>query len=609
MSYSNDNKAIYAFLIAFYIFIIGLFPTAAYAMDADDRFEKTLMSFEVEGVSLSTQVSALESVLTDAGYKLKKKSKQNQQLVYSFVRGKGKTSSSMKVSVMPDGAIKSIHVSLRDANIESLLNSEKPRYEKSFADYSHLCQSRTNVFKCSSFTAADRISISIKSSKKAITYDIASKESTKAKKRTEKRQAQARADELAMIEAARQEELSKVREAQRAVAQAEFAKKMADHPCFQFDVNNHKQALNCLQALEIARVKSEDRYLPTVFGSGSCQEMKRYLDLNLKSIGFWEEAINERIPNCKLLAELYKEKHGSGVYWSPCIDKPEVISVQYIYDCASYGGASSMNSNNYGSVFRKNFTDAGYTLDNTLNAAISDKLGSAYTMMVDKYRQNRKEQEDYKRDIQIKDAMRFDKYVYKTYYEETPERKKSKFSDAERKLMKNNKLVVPVNYPPPSAEEVRLAVIRSYAARQNERGNEAVVTDGHTLYIVKQTLLIKHGLRVAIHFEEVKDLTCRKQTNSTGYMCRYKLAQKPQGKTALSGGLKGGVNTALAHIEKESSHFQNNWFLLTDTGWMQPYTDEQIAGINQRNEEARKNAAAFQKETKQQQESFDNWLQ
>ena len=219
-------------------------------------------------------------------------------------------------------------------------------------------------------------------------------------------------------------------------------------------------------------------------------------------------------------------------------------------------------------------------------------------MVLGKVRQRRKEQEDYQSDLRIKDTMRFEKYVYKAYYEETPERKKSKFSDAERKLMKNNKLVVPANYPAPSAEEVRLAVIRSYASRQNQSGNEAVVTDGHTLYIVKQTILIRHGLRVAIGFEEVKDLTCQKHTNSAGYMCRYVLNKAPLGKLAIP----------VAGLEDSSNRLQNNWFILTESGWRQPYTDEQITGINRRNEKARKNAAAFQKETEQREQSFDNWL-
>ena len=175
--------------------------------------------------------------------------------------------------------------------------------------------------------------------------------------------------------------------------------------------------------------------------------------------------------------------------------------------------------------------------------------------------------------------------------------------------MKNNKLVVPANYPPPSAEEVRLAVIRSYADRQNNSGNEAVVTDGHTLYIVKERPFIRHDLRVAVRFEEVKNLTCQNHSKSTGYMCRYNLGRAPLGKSAVSSGFEGGLNAALSSIEIASSRFQTNWFILTESGWRQPYTDEQIAEINRRNEEARKRTAEHNKEMNQVQENFENWLQ
>lgn len=648
MNYSNDNKATYVFLIPFFILILELFSTAAYAIDAAALFEKTLISYEVEGVSLSTQLSALEDVLTSAGYKLKKKSQKRQQSVYSFVRGKGKTSSSVKVSVTPDSIIKSIRVSLRDANIESLMNSEKARFEKSFSDFSDLCQSHTNTFKCQSFTAADRISISMKSSKKAITYDIASKASTKAKKITEKHQAEVRVQELALIEAARQEELRKVRLAEQSQEQvraqeralidssrqeklrkvrlaeqqqqqAEFAKKMAGHPCYQYDVNNHKQVLACLQTLEMASVKSKNNDLPSVWvEEGACQVMKENLGLNLKSMGLREEAMNS-IPGCKLFAELHKEKYGTDVYWSGCIDKPEWINAQYIFDCIDFTHRTSPKYiHEFLPAFMRKFSAAGHTADNQSGAELYAKMQGVLALRNQQALKLRKEQKDKQRALRAEEDKRIQEYYYKTYYEKTPEREKSKFSDAERRLMKNNRLVVPASYAPPSAQEIRLAVIRSIFDRLNGRGIETVITDGHALFLIKKMLFIRRGLGVELHLEEVKNLSCHKKTNSVGYMCRYNMGQTsrldPISKKTLSSsdpviqGLRGGFNLVLSHFQTPSSRFQTNWFVLTDSGWKQPYTDEQIATINQNNERARKNAEEYQKESERIQQSFDNWL-
>ena len=185
--------------------------------------------------------------------------------------------------------------------------------------------------------------------------------------------------------------------------------------------------------------------------------------------------------------------------------------------------------------------------------------------------------------------------------------------------MKNNKLVVPASYAPPSAEEVRLAVIRSVVARLKGNGIEAVVTDGHTLFSVKKMLFVRRGVGIEIRSEEVKNLTCLKRTHSAGYMCRYNMGQIPQldqiSETTFSSSdsatqaLKGGVNFALSYLKTPSSQVQNNWFVLTDSGWKQPYTDEQISEINRSNEEARKRTAEHNKEMNQIQENFENWLQ
>jgi len=170
--------------------------------------------------------------------------------------------------------------------------------------------------------------------------------------------------------------------------------------------------------------------------------------------------------------------------------------------------------------------------------------------------------------------------MYRLYYEKTPEREKSKYSANEHKLMKNGKLAVPANYAAPTAEEIRLAVMRSiidraddmvgkpYAEAQRRRNKGSVITDG------KKIFLEIDNIGTQVIFQNASNVSCSKRSGHTGYICRYAL-----GSSASAFGDNSLVRAMESELSYSPGKTNNDWFILTATGWRQPHTDEQKAAI------------------------------
>lgn len=175
---------------------------------------------------------------------------------------------------------------------------------------------------------------------------------------------------------------------------------------------------------------------------------------------------------------------------------------------------------------------------------------------------------------------------HRAYYEITPEREKSKYSNNERNMMKDGKLVVPAEYAAPTPEEIRLAVMRSMVDRadamsgkfrsdrvRSRNKRDSVMTDGTKMY------LIVENTGTEIKFREVRDVSCSRGTDHSGYMCQYVLG---------SSASNGGSNNLAREIESAFSYSSgiknSDWFKLTETGWRQPHTDEQIAALKKNDE-------------------------
>ncbi len=122
-----------------------------------------------------------------------------------------------------------------------------------------------------------------------------------------------KAEEIARIERAAEQEKTR---------QANFIAKLGNHACSKYDVNNKKESLACIRALEKARDKKNKKSVPIIWKEkATCRQLKKNIGDNLRAMGFWEKAVNNRTPDCKMFSDLYKMKFEKNVYWSNCVEK------------------------------------------------------------------------------------------------------------------------------------------------------------------------------------------------------------------------------------------------------------------------------------------------
>lgn len=158
------------------------------------------------------------------------------------------------------------------------------------------------------------------------------------------------------------------------------------------------------------------------------------------------------------------------------------------------------------------------------------------------------------------------------------ERELAKYSKRERSLMRSFKVLdVPANYTEPSAEEIRLAVMRAYAREVGGR-----IKDPHTVYTqATNVAMALAGVMIGIdlRYEEARKNSCKADSASGGYICSYQLrtdAAYDDETAALMTSWGGTRAMAEAPIKLlvglsnalESKEASSRLFVLSEAGWI-----------------------------------------
>jgi len=618
-----------------FIFIASIPGHVSANSKSVEQFEAVLNAFAVEGVSLGMKQSEFDAIMQSAGYTLKKQaSKRN--VLYRYMLRKDKRPYQIRISTPLDHDVTDyIKATLPMLDGTASLDSEKQRIHKAFAGHEKTCELRKTYLRCRNFTDTNKLFIEVRSAGKNIQYILqnipddearslaeqrahsqAHKVNTEAAAEKQQQTPEQQADKPAAASVQQKEakkkkaqesklkEEAKLKAEQKSMQEQQAGQEkerlarflqnedIAGHPCSEYDVNNKKQAMACLQALD-ARIEI-DRHLPDIWlKRGTCYYMKENLREHLQSMGFWESAIKDRTPDCKMFADLYEEKFGTDVYWSKCVEGPK-DDPQYVFDCLNFGKAISLHESpdRYPFTYRNNLEGAGFDVGVEGEHRYQRDFWKPVVMLV--------QQERSKSLARMEEQLQ--ESLYEFYYEETPERARTKYSAAERKMMTDLKLKVPSSYAAPTAEEIRLAVMRSIVNRANggeggdpdnsyieamkreKKATVAVVTDGYSIYLPRG---VPASVGMHIEFGEPQNARCSKRNDGQGYMCQYILntqADMDRYSKARMGAqdMFSGPGNTIANLSVQfMSRVENyhNWFILTEAGWRQPHTGQEMSEI------------------------------
>ena len=640
------------------------------AMPSTEKIERALKCFEVEGLSLGLKEEDLIKVLTRSGYKLGRKivrGRENKRTFYQYQRGRGKKFSKVKLSKRHRGDhVSEMTISLPNPGGDAYLNEEKARFLKIFGHSESACRKEKRFTRCrlQGLTKTNELLIEVKFSAKRLIYTIRNQPSLKAKSLAGQGYDTGPSGKVrTTMKTASKFKISKRVEMITATLLSTTKDLPPGHPCLEYDTNNAKLVRPCLEKLIKARrermalIESltpqeihEFRILmrqrfkgPLGFRSpwdfsyknhfiikkqSQCGMMRRRYAKNLELVGYVGVEADRRVPSCAVFAELHKVYAKQPVVWAGCTGIPEPQNPQYVRDClelivklkwyrSRLNGDPLSSSNDIfwdckrlRKTYLGNLSEADPDFKHGTVAVTPDckVLETAYASLKKKTKDERDKQRH------AAEKQRND-FLHKVYYEKTPEREKSKFSDAERRIMKNGRLAVPASYPPPTAEEIRLGVIRRYFDDNDKAGYEPVITDGKTLYIASLMpgfLMFSDGpLGLEIRYDEPINIRCSKA--QPGYMCQYRLPRTSRfdqlTETHLRDlnsrfpGSRMGIDLVLKAISVESRTHQNDWFVLTETGWKQQLTEKQIAARYRLKEENRKREEAWRQ---QMQRNADN---
>jgi len=199
----------------FLLLVVELYPVAVIAAEniAGD-FESTLSSFEVEGISLSTDLSKIEKILVGKGFTLDRRSTQMKQTRLLFIRRKGEKSATIDIRVLADDTVSKIDAKLFDFENPHLIDQQGVRHTKAFENFDTLCKTRKRNLVCKSTTDRYKSAFIAKIKKNGIYYTLSIKLSAEAQhrkkdqKRKEKDQEQIQKNQLVRAERkARQEKV------------------------------------------------------------------------------------------------------------------------------------------------------------------------------------------------------------------------------------------------------------------------------------------------------------------------------------------------------------------------------------------------------------------
>ncbi|MDC1287191.1 cell envelope integrity protein TolA [Gammaproteobacteria bacterium] len=428
------------------------------------------------------------------------------------------------------------------------------------------------------------------------------------------------------------------------------------HPCFTYDASDAGHVAICIEALRVTReqfnehiiknkykpeVLAEYGYKPGVLGAQwldllvkkilqngiGCDALTDNYQSNLKMLGFENDEIRVRTPDCVVFAQVYQEKYRQAAYWSGCLGEPQKDNAEDVSKCinpqiekSNYVAKNTLSSYNQVSFSKskvcremRNMYLAGVRGAHTTNSTTPVYDGKdvpaceMLIAMVTKMANSLSQEKIEKRNAQwrAEDEYRNKRIeiFYKAYYEETPERKESKYSALEHRLMKDGIMTVPASYAAPTAEEIRLAVMRSMVNRAHGgEGNDpdnsyiralkrqkkpvvAVVTDGDTIYLPKG---MPASVGMQIDFGNAQNARCNKRSDGQGYMCQYRLNTQAEDTDPFSIDRVESqdifsipANTIAKMSVQYMSRVENytNWFILTEKGWRQPHTSQDMSEI------------------------------
>ena len=586
----------------YFIWIFCLLPAQVWAGSSEagaldqgsEGLGKAIVSFSIEDISLQSTPSDITNILSGKGFKLKKSQNNKKGKIYTFKRKADRKYSIMRVAVTPDeDVIQRIDLTVPPANNQVTFTDLKTQIDSHFSAYVKTCKWDKQVFRCQSYTEKDKLTVVISMARNnTLKYQVARQPSKKAERLTQKRQAALKAEQLreeqlkleavqekqraaeasrlAIEKEAKQKELARL-DAER---QAQFLKSVAGHPCDKYDVTDAQQVLPCIQTLYDRINKklgnAEKFSLPwPIYPGRGCAVNKSSITDNLVDFGFSESEASKRVPSCAVIAGVYKLRENADIYWAGCLNRPEQPNSEFIASCTRGAKLKSYQANCEGlrKVYSRRMKDAGYDED-TIGDPGCDLINGAYEFHA-----------------QWQEQAVID-YRYKTYYKSTPAREQARFTPAEHMLVKNGKLVVPDNYGPPGADEIRLAVMRSMVDRRTSSiGDDIdelkrkrlspIVVDGRKIFLT----ISDYGFEVSFLDPIVKG--CKKRNDYPGYLCKYTLATKARGDkitvatSANSFIGRASVKTISSFLSYSQNAVYEDWFVLKKEGWKQPHTDEQ----------------------------------
>ncbi len=582
-------------------------PVSADIIGDDIRqLEQVVKSFKVSEVSLNDNPVDIESKLLSQDFKLKKKSKNKNGTVRIFKKRINKKTAVAKVMASQDDETTTridlfYPAELHDKNFKNV----KQQLDRTFGNFSRRCKWSKQRFTCKALTDKDEIKVDVSFNKKnALRYILEISYSAKASKIAERKKAEIeRAKQLAEerkqkeIETARlrAEHQARLKEMARLKAEKEalFMKQVATHPCNQYDRDSVEQTSACLKKLEADLVNSETRKEVWQKGNeASCPKIQQNIEANLVTFGFSDAEANKRLPTCRVVAELYKQKFGDDVFWKRCINWPQQMTAEFIYQCIDLDRSQLLTCGRSMSAQFNHYKGSAGHKDKELKAGFSVLFNEACNMLIVK-RNKEKWARERQRVAAIQEREdKINRRLFDLYYKKTPEREKSLFSKNEHAMMKNGKINVPRDYAAPGAGEIRRAVMRSMVERRidyigrpyYEKGVKGtvgapVVANDRDIYFDMT------GKGVKVRFDDPENIKCQKRAGDNGYICEYQMRTAADIVKGQGGNnpLYAATDTSIKFLLSASGDTTyRDWFVLTGAGWMQPRTEAQKEELKNR---------------------------
>jgi hypothetical protein len=107
--------------------------------------------------------------------------------------------------------------------------------------------------------------------------------------------------------------------------------------------------------------------------------------------------------------------------------------------------------------------------------------------------------------------------------------------------------------------------------KRHKKPEFAVVTDGDTIYLPEG--MPASSVSMLIDFRNVQNARCSERSDGQGYMCQYRLITQ-----AEVSGTEGIIARMSAQFMSRGADY-NKWFILTEKGWRQPHTRQEMSEI------------------------------